>query len=108
MCGGHEALAVFVDEKTASAPDNLTYKDACSTCDVEASGMELEELHIPDNCACPKSKCDPVARCDLGVGRLAVQLASAARGQEYVARGEGDMGRRPCGIKASPGALAHG
>ena len=56
---------------------------------VEASGMELDELHVADTAARAPGHRDAVAGGGLGVAGVAVDLAHAACGQHHGAGGQG-------------------
>ncbi len=79
---GHEAAAVAIDEVRPFAPHGLGDQVAAGAGDVEHRGMELHELHVAQLGPGAEGQRHAVAGGHLGIGRLAVDLAHAAAGQD--------------------------
>ena len=80
---GHEPVAGLVDQHGALAAHRLGDQRARRARDVERRRVELHERHVLHHRARPVRHRQPVARRGAGVGRLAVDLAAAARREDH-------------------------
>ena len=104
----HEALAAFVHEECAVAPDRLREQRGRIAPDIESGRVELDELRIGDNRAGARGHGKPAALRLRRVGRNPVKLADAAGRQDNrAARQERGPARfaRPPHIDASDASL---
>ena len=85
----HEALAVRELEQPALAAHRLRDEEALGVRVVQAGGVELDELHVGHRAAGAPAHGDAVAGGGVGVGRVEVDLAGAAGGEDRRARPEG-------------------
>ena len=82
----HERAPLAVHEHRALAADRLADEEALRLRMVEARRVELDELHVLDLRAGAPREGDAVARRDVGVAGVEVDLAAAARRQHGVGR----------------------
>ena len=84
MPAGHDTLAVYIVEQAAVAAHRLRDEEvlAVHVRQGKGRGMELDELHVLQDCAGPAGRRDSVARCGGGVCGVAVHAADAARAED--------------------------
>jgi hypothetical protein len=103
----HEGVAVREAQDAALAAQRLRDEEALGLRVEERGRVELEELHVRDERARAVRHRDAVARRDVGVGRVEVDLARAARREDRGARRDrvdlarvGALGRRVEHVRA--------
>ena len=102
----HEALAVLVAQVGPFAADRLADEVAAGAGDVEHRGMELHELHVAQLGAGAIGRGHAVAGRHRRVGRLAVDHAGAAAGQDGLLGPDQQLAvRRPPHQRADAAAL---
>ena len=82
----HDRRAVLGPEDSALAANRLADQERLRLRVVEAGGVELDELHVRERGAGAIGHRHPVARGDVGVARVEVDLARAAGGEQRHAR----------------------
>ena len=78
---GHEAGAVGQLEQAAFAAHRLGDQEGLGVRVVQAGGVKLDEFHVGDPATGAPAHGDAVARRDVGIGGVEINLACAARGQ---------------------------
>lgn len=88
----HEFAAVDIAQDAAFAADGFADEKGFGFGMVEASGMELDELHVGDGGTGAIGHGDSVAGRDVGVGGIEVDFAAASGGEEDDGGEEGGDG----------------
>ena len=86
---GHEARAVRQAQDAALAAHRFGNQEGLGVRVVEAGRVELNELHVGDAAAGAPGHGDAVAGCRVRIGRVEIDLAGTARGDNGVGRGDG-------------------
>ena len=95
----HEGVAAARAQDPALAAHGLADQEGLGLRVEEAGGVELHELHVGDRGARPVRHGHAVARRDVRIARVEVDLAGAARGEHRDARAEASRPGR-CGRRA--------
>ena len=84
----HERFAGLVAQDSALAAQRFRDEEVLRLRVVQAGGVELDELEVGDGGAGAKSHREAVAGRDVGVRRIEIHLAAAARCQKHVRGGK--------------------
>src|SRR3989338_5999857 len=82
MNSDHEALPLGVPEDCPFPPERLRQEERPFPWEVEGGRMKLDELQVLEPASGPGRHRDPVPRGDLGIRRVPVDLAQAARRED--------------------------
>ena len=77
MDGGHEAVAVGVEEDRAFSAERFGNEEGAVVAD-QGGGMKLDELGIAQDCAGTSGEAQAVGGCVGGIGRGSIEGARAA------------------------------
>ena len=78
----HEPATITIDQPRARAADRFGDQAAGTAGDVEHRGMELHELHVAEFRTRPPGERHPITAGAGRIGRFAVELSGAARGED--------------------------
>ncbi len=80
----HELGAVQILEDSTFAADGLADEERAALGIIKTGGMELDEFHVGNGCARAPRHRQTIAGRDIGIGRVKIDLAAAASGQNDV------------------------